>query len=128
MNKEVNLLNIFESIQKLQKMITTTTNKLFIDIDTGRLMSLSKYKTIKKEMQNIRIPPFYIVYSLKQAAIQKLVRSKMELSKINKVARLTLNSTVALGYYSPTTFNEKAIVTLIESDCPSILIKMTLLL
>jgi hypothetical protein len=29
----------------------------------------------------------------------------MELSKINKVARFALNSTVALGYYSPTASN-----------------------
>jgi hypothetical protein len=37
----------------------------------------------------------------------KKVRSKMELSKINKVAKFALNLTVALKYYSPTTSNEK---------------------
>jgi hypothetical protein len=42
--KEVNLLNIFESILDLQRMIPIKTNKLFIDKETGILMSLSKYK------------------------------------------------------------------------------------
>jgi hypothetical protein len=40
----------------------------------------------------------------------------MELSKINKVARFVLNSIVALGYYSSTACNEKAIAVLIEKD------------
>jgi hypothetical protein len=62
------------------------------------------------------IPPFYTAYLLKHTAIQKLVRSKMELSKINKVARFALNSTVALGYYSPTASNEETITTLMEKD------------
>jgi hypothetical protein len=80
-------------------------------------MSLSKYRRlIREEMQKMGIPPFYTAYSLKHAAIQKLVRSKMELSKINKVTRFTLNSTVALGYYSPTASNEEAIATLMEKD------------
>jgi hypothetical protein len=47
MNKEINLLNIFDSIQELQKMIPIKTNKLVIDKDTGILMSLSKYKKSK---------------------------------------------------------------------------------
>jgi hypothetical protein len=42
MKKEVNLLNIFESIPELQKMTIIKTNKLFIYKDTGELMSLSK--------------------------------------------------------------------------------------
>jgi hypothetical protein len=45
-----------------------------------------------------------------------LVRSKMELSKINKVVRFALNSTIALGYYSFTASNEEAIATLMEKD------------
>jgi hypothetical protein len=42
----------------------------------------------------------------------------MEISKINKVARFVLNSSVALGlgYYSPTASNEETIVTSIEKD------------
>jgi hypothetical protein len=39
----------------------------------------------------------------------------MKVSKINKVARFTLNSTIALGYYSPTTY-EEAIAMLMEKD------------
>jgi hypothetical protein len=46
MNKEINFLNIFESIQELQKMIPTRCNKLFIEIDTAKLMSLSRYKRL----------------------------------------------------------------------------------
>jgi hypothetical protein len=85
MKKEVNLLNIFEPIQDLQKMIDVKTNKLFTDKDTKKLMSLLKYKRlIKKEVQKINISAFYTTYSLKHALIQKLVRLKMELSKINK--------------------------------------------
>jgi 2-C-methyl-D-erythritol 4-phosphate cytidylyltransferase len=94
-------------------MIPPNSNKLFIDMDTGKLM----YKRlIREEMQKIIIPPFYTTYSLKHAVIQKLMKSKMELSKINKVARFALNSTITLKYYSPTTSNEEAIATLIEKD------------
>jgi hypothetical protein len=93
MNKEINFLYIFESIQELQKMIPTRCNKLFIEIHSGKLMSLSIYKKlIREEMQKMEIPPFYTAHSLEYAAIQKLVRSKMELSKINKVVRFALNS------------------------------------
>jgi superfamily II RNA helicase len=56
MKKVVNLLNIFESIQELQNMINTKSNKLFIDRDTEVLMSLSKYKKlIREEMQKMGI-------------------------------------------------------------------------
>jgi hypothetical protein len=96
-------------------MIPTKYNKLFIEIDSGKLMSLLKYKRlIREEIQKMGIPPFYTAYSLKHATIQKLIRSKMELSKINKVVRFALNSTVALGYYSPTASNEKTITILIK--------------
>jgi hypothetical protein len=63
-------------------------------------------------MQKMNIPSFHTAYSLKYAAIQKLVRLKMELSKISKVARFTLNSTIILEYYSPTASSEEAITTL----------------
>jgi hypothetical protein len=73
------------------------TNKLFTDKDTGVLMSLSKYKRlIREEMQKMNITLFYTAYSLKHVAIQKLVRSKKELFKINKVARYALNSTIKI--------------------------------
>jgi hypothetical protein len=62
------------------------------------------------------IPPFYTEYSLKHAGIRKLVRSKIELSKINKMARFTLNSIIVLGYYSLTASNKEVIATLIEKD------------
>jgi hypothetical protein len=41
--KKVRLLNIFETIQKLQKMVITKTNKLFMDKNTGKLKLLSKH-------------------------------------------------------------------------------------
>jgi hypothetical protein len=54
MNKEFNSLNIFESIQELLKMLPHKYNKLFIEIDTKKLMSLSKYKRlIREEMQKM---------------------------------------------------------------------------
>jgi hypothetical protein len=86
-------------------------------MNAGKLMSLSKYKRlIREEMQKIDIPPFYTACFLKHGVIQKLVRSKMELSKINKVVRFVLNSIVVLGYHSPIASNEETIVTLIEKD------------
>jgi hypothetical protein len=94
-------------------MTTIRSNKLFIDINTKKLMSLSKYKINKRENAKMGITPFYTTYSLKLAAIQKLVRSKME---INKVARFALNSTIALKYYFPTASNEESITTLVEKD------------
>jgi hypothetical protein len=55
-NKEFNSLNIFESIQELQKMIPYGCDKLFIEINTRKLMSLSKYKKlIGEEMQKMGI-------------------------------------------------------------------------
>jgi hypothetical protein len=67
-------------------------------------------------MQKMNTFPFYTTYSLKHAAIKKLVRLKMELSKIN--AKFALNPTVIFGYYSPTS-NEETIVTLIEKNIES---------
>jgi hypothetical protein len=56
-------------------MIFYGGDKLFIEIDTRKLMSLSKYKRlIREKMQKIRIPLFYTAFSLKHAAILKLVR------------------------------------------------------
>jgi hypothetical protein len=102
MNKEFNSLNIFESIQELQKMIPFGCDKLFIEME-------SKYKRlIREEIQKMGIHPFYTAYCLKHAAIQKLVRSKIELSKINKVARFALDSTIALGYYSLYSFQRRS--------------------
>jgi hypothetical protein len=40
----------------------------------------------------------------------------MELSKINKIIKLTLNPTIVLGYSSPTASNEEAITTLMKKD------------
>jgi hypothetical protein len=62
MKKEVNLLNIFESIQKLQKMTIIKTNKLLTVKNAGELMSLSKYKKlIREEMQKMNT---FILYSI----------------------------------------------------------------
>jgi hypothetical protein len=62
-----------------------------------------------KEMQKMGIPTFFTAYSLKHAAIEKLVRLGMELPKINKSARLAMNSTVALSYYSPLATNNNTV-------------------
>jgi phage FluMu protein Com len=53
-------------------MICTGCNKLFIETNTKKLISLSKYKKlIREEMQKMGIPPFYTAYSLKHTTIQK---------------------------------------------------------
>jgi hypothetical protein len=69
-----------------------------------------------KEMQKMGIPPFFTAYSLKHAAIEKLVRIGMEIPKINKSVRLTMNSSVALSYYSPLAANNNAVCLLITKD------------
>jgi hypothetical protein len=61
-----------------------------------------------KEMQKMGVPPFFTAYSLKHAAIEKLVCLGMELPKINKSARLAMNSSVALLYYSSLASNNNA--------------------
>jgi hypothetical protein len=62
------------------------------------------------------IPPFFTAYSLKHTAIEKLVCSGMELPKINKSARLAMNSSVALSHYSPLTANNNAVCILVSKD------------
>jgi hypothetical protein len=47
---------------------------------------------------------------------EKLVRLKMELSKINKSARLSMNFTVALTHYSPLAASNNTVCALITKD------------
>jgi hypothetical protein len=61
-------------------------------------------------------PSFFTAYSLKHAAIEKLLRLGMELPKINKSARLAMNSSIALSYYSPLAANNNAVCLLITMD------------
>jgi hypothetical protein len=83
-------------------MIILPVKRLFVDRITGKPISRSRYTSMMhKEMQKMTIPIFFTAYSLKHAAIEKLVRLKLELPKINKSARLAMNSTVALTHYSP---------------------------
>jgi hypothetical protein len=69
-----------------------------------------------KEMQKMGIPSFFTAYSLKHAAIKKLVRLGMELPKINKSPKLTMNSSVTLSYYSLLAANNNAVYMLITKD------------
>jgi hypothetical protein len=62
-------------------------------------------------MQKMGIPPFFTAYSLKHTAIEKLVYSKM-----NKSARLAMNSSVALSHYSPLAANDNAVCIIISKD------------
>jgi hypothetical protein len=59
---------------------------------------------------------FFTTYSLKHAAIEKLVQLKMELPKINKSARLAMNSTIVLTHYSPLAASNNTICALITKD------------
>jgi hypothetical protein len=69
-----------------------------------------------KEMQKMGITTFFTAYSLKHAAIEKLVRLGMDLPKINKSARLAMNSSVALSSYSPLALNNNAASLLLTKD------------
>jgi hypothetical protein len=40
----------------------------------------------------------------------------MELNKVNKLAKLTMNSTVALSYYFPLAVNTNVVYTLLKKD------------
>jgi hypothetical protein len=83
-------------------LVLPNITKLFVNRVTGESIPLSTYTSLMhKEMQKMGIPPFFTTYSLKHAAIEKLVRLEMELPKINKWARLAMNSSITLSYYSP---------------------------
>jgi hypothetical protein len=69
-----------------------------------------------KEMQKMGTPMFFTVYSLKHVAIEKLVRLKMELPKINKSAKLAMNSTVVLTHYSPLATSDNTVCALIRKN------------
>jgi hypothetical protein len=88
-NQITNPLNMFYAIHILKTMmILPNTKRLFFNRITGIPIPLSTYTSLMhKEMQKMGIPPFFTVYSLKHATIEKLVRLGMELPKINKSAR-----------------------------------------
>jgi hypothetical protein len=70
-------------------IILPITKKLFVDKVTGKPISKSKYTSMMhKKMQKMGIPTFFTAYSLKHVTIKKL-------------AKLAMNSTVALSHYSP---------------------------
>jgi hypothetical protein len=69
-----------------------------------------------KEIQKMGILTFFAAYSLKHAAIEKLVHLGMEFPKINKSARLAMNSTVALSYYLLLVINNNTVYALIIKD------------
>jgi hypothetical protein len=62
------------------------------------------------------IPAFFTAYSLKHAAIEKLVHLKIKLPKINKSVRLVMNSTVALTHYSLWAASNNTVCALITKD------------
>jgi hypothetical protein len=114
----INPLNVFYAILLLKSMvIIPNIKRLFVDRLTGNPIPRSRYTSMMhKEMQKMGIPPFFTAYSLKHAAIEKLVCSKMEIPKINKSARLAMNSSVALSHYSPLAANNNAVCILISKD------------
>jgi hypothetical protein len=98
-------------------LVFPNNKRLFVNRTKGKPISRSSYTSMMhKEIQKMGIPPFFTAYSLKHAAIEKLVRLGVELSKINKSARLAMNSSVALSYYSPLAANNNAICLLITKD------------
>jgi hypothetical protein len=113
-----NPLNVFYTIHLLRTMLVLpNTKRLFVNRITGNPIPLSTYTSkMHTEMQKMGIHPFFTAYSLKHAAIKKLVCLGMELPRINKSARLAMNSSVALSYYSPLAANNNAICLLITKD------------
>jgi hypothetical protein len=98
-------------------MILLPVKRLFVDKIMGNPIFRSKYTSMMhKEMQKMGIPIFFTTYSLKHAAIEKLVCLKKELPKINKSARLAMNSTVALKHYSPLAASKNTVCALITKD------------
>jgi hypothetical protein len=98
-------------------VIIPNIKRLFVGRLTGNPIPRSRYTSMMhKEMQKMGIPPFFTAYLLKHAAIEKLVHSKMEIPKINKSARLAMNSSVTLSHYSPLAANENAVCILISKD------------
>jgi hypothetical protein len=104
------LLNTFHVIREFLTLIPKDSNSLFVIQNNKDKMTLSAYrKLIKQGMLDIGIDQLYGPYSLKHTAINKLFSLGMELVQINKVARYTLNSTMDLANYNPTSTNEKAL-------------------
>jgi hypothetical protein len=60
-------------------------------------------------MSDIGLDQSYGLYLSKHAEINKLFSLGLELAQVNKIARYTLNSTMALAHYNPTSTNEKAL-------------------
>jgi hypothetical protein len=113
-----NPLNVFYTILLLKSMIIMpNVKRLFVDKLTADPIPRSRYTSMMhKEMIKMGIPPFFTAYSLKHAAIEKLVRSGMEIPKINKSARLAMNSSVPLSHYSPLAANNNAVCILVSKD------------
>jgi hypothetical protein len=98
-------------------IILPNIKRLFVNRITGNQIPLSSYTSMMhNEMQKMGIPPFFTAYSLKHAAIEKLVHLGIKLPKINKSARLAMNSSVALSYYSPLASNNNAVCLLLTKD------------
>jgi hypothetical protein len=66
-------------------------------------------KMIKEGLRDIKISKKFSPYSLKHAAIDKLVRQGCGITEINKMGKYSMNSTVALTHYNPTSSNVKAV-------------------
>jgi hypothetical protein len=98
---------------RIRDYISANAIKSYVD---GAFPPSTYTSLMHKEMQKMGIPPFFTVYSLKHAAIEKLVRLGVELPKINKSARLAMNSSVALSYYSLLATNNNAVYMLITKD------------
>jgi hypothetical protein len=85
----------------MKKMIVIPTPKLFVERISSNPISRSRYTSMMhKEMQKMGIPTFFTDYSLKHAAIEKLVCLKMELPKINKSARFYSSSYTLFAFSS----------------------------
>jgi hypothetical protein len=101
----------------MRTMLISLVKRLFVERNTENTIYKSKYTTMMhKKMQKMKIPAFFTAYSLKHAAIEKLVCLKMELPKINKSVRLAMNSTVALTHYSPLATSNNTVCALITKD------------
>jgi hypothetical protein len=99
------LLNPYKAIRELR---VCTEEKfghpywLFVNPKRGSHISYGEYRKLLEEaFVDMHIPEGFSAYSLKHAAISKLVRLKVQNSYINQAARFSNNSNVATTHYAP---------------------------
>jgi hypothetical protein len=78
-------LSIFHVIEDLKQLILNSPDFLFVKKDSNTLITYPNYKKMMKEgLRDIGVTKNFGPYSLKHAAIDKLVRQGCVIAEINK--------------------------------------------